>query len=515
MNCLDPESLVAYVRGRGTDPRGVEAHVRGCPACAFELLLTRETLRELRARTSRPATDRLRLQAPRPRLGVWIPWVAAAAVLVAALVFAVASFAPAPQAPPVAVRPKAPPPAAPKPVEEPRPPAVPVPAPVVPVPAPAPVEPRPPQPRIEPKPEPKVPVPEKAEPKPEPPAKPPAPEPTPPAPSPKPEPEPKKPVPTLVETAVVARVVHSIGGAGPAAGRVIRAGEALATARAEFLHVAMEGYGHLYLRENSQAEIGAGGEVVLHEGELLARLDPGKKLASIRTPAAPIDAQAPLVNVLAGKASTEVSILSGRVMMASASSSGPSTVVMKNGKAAEVRPLEAGFASWLPDRLASKKFTGWYEAEEFPGLQGFKAMAYEQASGRQAAVQVADQAELAYKGVLPFKGRHAVWLRVRQHEAKAAVIGIHLNGQALGEVKLDGSDRKAWRWVGPLVITGDRLDLGVSALSRWPLKEGEPARSFPVVVDLMLVTSDLKMAPPEKFGDDTRGLELGLDDPVK
>ena len=41
MDCLSPEQMVSYVRGGGADPRGVEAHVRDCPACAMELLLTR------------------------------------------------------------------------------------------------------------------------------------------------------------------------------------------------------------------------------------------------------------------------------------------------------------------------------------------------------------------------------------------------------------------------------------------------------------------------------------------
>ena len=75
---------------------------------------------------------------------------------------------------------------------------------------------------------------------------------------------------------------------------------------------------------------------------------------------------------------------------------------------------------------------------------------------------------------------------------------------------------RPWRWVGPLAVNSDRLDLGITALSRWPLKEGEAAaRSFPVVVDVVLVTTDPKQVPPEKFGDDTRGLEIAFEPPLK
>src|SRR5687767_10727152 len=91
MECLSPEQMVSYVRGGGADPRGVEAHVRDCPACAMELLLVRETLGEARAKASRPATDRFRLVAPQARPTPWLPWAAAAAVLVGAVLFAVMS----------------------------------------------------------------------------------------------------------------------------------------------------------------------------------------------------------------------------------------------------------------------------------------------------------------------------------------------------------------------------------------------------------------------------------------
>jgi hypothetical protein len=58
------------------------------------------------------------------------------------------------------------------------------------------------------------------------------------------------------------------------------------------------------------------------------------------------------------------------------------------------------------------------------------------------------------------------------------------------------------------------LDLGVTALSRWPLKEGEERRSYPVTVDAVVVSSDPKFVPPEKLPEEGRGLELSLDEPV-
>ncbi|RPH38643.1 MAG: hypothetical protein EHM91_13590, partial [Planctomycetota bacterium] len=98
MDCLSPEQLVAYVRGGGADARDVEAHVRDCPACAMELLLVRETRAEGRAKAVRPATDRFR-KTPPQRSSVWIPWVAAAAVLVAAVLVAMISQKPQESAP--------------------------------------------------------------------------------------------------------------------------------------------------------------------------------------------------------------------------------------------------------------------------------------------------------------------------------------------------------------------------------------------------------------------------------
>ena len=39
-----------------------------------------------------------------------------------------------------------------------------------------------------------------------------------------------------------------------------------------------------------------------------------------------------------------------------------------------------------------------------------------------------DSGAVAFKTGLPFKGRHFVWVRVRQYEAKATMIGLHVNG---------------------------------------------------------------------------------------
>jgi outer membrane biosynthesis protein TonB len=502
MECLSPEQMVLYVRGGGAaDPRGVEAHVRDCPACAMGLLLVRETLAESRARASRPGTDRYRTLTAASRPTTWLPWVAAAAVLVGAVLFAVLSQSATP--PTIVVkhpelRTKAPLPVLPEPraLPEPRP-----------EPRPEPPSPKP-EPKAEPRPE------ATPEPKPEPSAKPPEPPSPKPPPTPEPKPEPKKPAPTVVEKAVVARVLHSLGGPASNANRTIRAGELVATARQEFLHVALEGYGNLYFRENTQAEIGASGEISLHEGEMLARLDPGRKLGALRTALAPIDPQGPLFDVLATKTSTEVSFLSGRVTVGSTAATGPASLFVKSGKAPELRPLENGFASWLPEKLAAKKFIGWYEAEDF-ALQGFKAMRTEQASGGQAAVQVADAGALLLKTGLPYKAKYVVWVRVRQHEAKATMIGLHVNGATAPEVKLQATDGKIWRWVGPLQVNADRLDLAVSALSRWPWRDGEAARSFPVIVDLVGVSSDPNFVPPEKVGDETRGIDFVLDEPQK
>jgi len=491
MDCLSPEELVSYVRGGGVDSRAVEAHVGDCPGCAMELLLVRETLGELRTKAARPGTDRLR-RAPRKRSAAWIPWAVAASLLLAALIFAVASQRPAPE--PVVVKihdPVRPKPPAPSPSEIPPPPPEPPPKLQVPTPLP-----EPPRPRSEPRPEP---LPEKA---PEP-VKSPVP-PVPPA----PEPQPQKPATTVVEKPVVARVVHSAGGTAPPVGRTFRAGETITTARQEYLEVALEGYGHLFFRENSQADLGASGDVTLHEGEMLAKVEPGRKWGSLKLAVAQVEPLAPVFNVLATKTSAEVSILDGRIASGAVSAKGPATMLVRVGKAPEIRALDPGFASWIPDRLVSKRFTGWFEAEDFSSLQGFRASLYEGTSGGKAVVQVAEQGAVGTKLALPFKGRHVVWLRARQYEAKPALIGIHLNSQPSVEVKLEWMDGKAWRWVGPLIVNSDRLDLGITALSRWPLKEGEATRSFPVVLDTVVISSDLKFVPPEKLTEEGRGAGL-------
>jgi len=518
MKCLSNEQLVAYLRSGAEEARLVESHVRQCPGCAMELLLAREVLSELGAKSIRPGTDRLGVVRPKHAasrgVAVWLPWASAAAVMVAATLLAVLlsrkgstpPLDPAVALPPVILRPKGPSLPSEAPREEPAPPAN------RPIPAPESAAPKTRSEPRTPEPAPSHPVPA-----PEAPAKgaPNEPAATP-STAPLPESEPKKAAPTLVEKAVVARVIHSIGTVPSAVGRLIRAGELLVTARSEFLEVAVEGYGQMYFRENSQVEIGSQGDIFLHEGEMLARLDTAKPPGEIKTPIAVLEPQSRLFNVLAGKASTELSFLAGHFKVASTLASGPSTVLLRTGKPPEIKPLEPGFATWLPEKLGAKAFTGWYEAEEFPVLQGFKAMPYEQASGRQAAVQISDPATLALKAGLPFKGRYAVWIRVRQHEAKAAAIGIRINGQAALDFKLEFSETKsAWRWVGPLVVSGDRLDLGLQALSRWPLKEGEPARSFPVVVDAVMVTSDLKAVPPEKPGESSAGLSLSVDEAQK
>lgn len=496
MDCLNPEQLVAYVQGVVADPRGVEAHVRGCPACALDLLMVRETLGEPRAKSVRPATDRLRL-VPAKQPVAWIPWAVAAAVLVAVALFVVVSprvpasksvsvkpADPAPPKPPAPLAPQLPQPLAP--------------APEPPSPAPGPELPKP-KPDVRPEPQPeKTPEPVK-------PLVPPVPN---------PEPEPKKPAPTLVEKAVVARVIRSLGSGSSPVGRQFRAGESFTTARQESLEIALEGYGHLYFRENSQAELGTAGEVTLHEGEMLARMEPGRKLGALKLDVAQVEPLAPVFNVLATKISAEISILGGHLSVGAVMAKGPATLVLKNGKVPEVRPLDPGFASWLPEKLASRKFSGWYEAEDFPGLQGFRAMVSEGASGGKAVVQVAEQGAIALKAGLPFKGRYVVWLRTRQYEAKPVLLGIHLNGQPSAEVKLEWMEGKPWRWVGPLSVNTDHLDLGIAALSRWPLKEGDERRSYPVVIDTVLVSSDLKFVPPEKLPEEGRVLELSLDEPT-
>jgi ferric-dicitrate binding protein FerR (iron transport regulator) len=502
MECVSPEQMAAYLRGRGNGEfRALEDHVRDCPACAMELLLARETLHELKVK-GRPATERLRM--PRRPGGSWIPWAAAAVVLVALLLYAIQPSNPA-KGKDTAVGPH-PVPVAPKQPE------IPVPDKHVgesPKPEPKPPTPEPPKPKPEPFEIPPPVVPKPA-PKPEPdPVKPPE------VPKPVPDPEPKKSSPTVpVAPTVVAKVLRSVG--TNVAGKTIAVGDTLATGRQEFVEVSYEGYGTLYFRENSRVDLGLNGEINLHDGEMLAKIDSGRRLGLIKTPAAEIELQATLFDIQASKTATEISVVEGHAAVGAVVAKGPMALVAKTGKSAEARPLDPGFASWVPDKLAGKKFVGWFEGESFTALQGFKVMEQDAASGRRAAVQVAEQGTAAFKAALPFKGRHLVWLRVRQYETKATSIGLQINGQTVGEgsLKIDAAAGKPWRWLGPFAVNSDRLDLAVAALSRNPLANPD-RNSFPVVLDTVFVTSDVKATPPEKLPEERRAFELILDEPAK
>jgi hypothetical protein len=480
--CLSPDDLAAYLRGRG-DARVVESHVLDCPGCAMELLLAREALRELRPLTARHRHERSR----------FVRYVFAAA----AALFAVALLA-------VAFRPKAAPEivqTAPKPKPAPRP-ALPAPAPApapIPVPAPAPVPAPPPAP---------LPAPPSPAPPPAPPA-PPAP-PVPPAPKVEPPP-PVKPAPApTVERPVVARVTHAVGGPAGSVGRRIFAGEAVSTGKAEFLALAVDGLGQVWLREGSKAEF-AGADVTLHEGGLMAKADAP---ATLRTPAATFEIAPTIVDLQSTKAASELSVLSGRASAGAVTADGPILLSAKSGRPAEAKPLEPGFASWLPDKLATKRFSAWIEAETFKPV-GFRAMEFEAASGGHAMVQVEERAALALKTALPVRGRHVVWLRARQYVAKPVVLGIGINGQTPAPVRLDGEEGKPWRWVGPIPFTADRLDLVAAALSPNFHRPGDERRSFPVVVDAVFVSADPKAVPPDRIPEDPPAYSLVLDEPAR
>jgi hypothetical protein len=481
MDCLSSEQIVRYLRGNGADPRALEAHVRDCPGCAMELLLAREVLPARRVPHVR-------------RKSAWFPRVAiaAAAALIAVLPFLFRTPPKPPAAPPTATKPPeaflpAPPP--------------PPPPPSVPDPRPEPVPEPKPEPKLEPKPAPKpdpVPAP-KPELKPEP------------APKPEPKPEPSKPAPTLVERAVVARVTHAVGSAP---GRVVLAGDVVSTARQEFLALSLEGYGPIYLRENSRMEIGASGELALHAGEMLVRVDSGRKLGLVKTPAADVETHSPLFALSATKDQTEVSVLAGKAAIGAAVVEGPAALRAKAGKPAEAGALDPGFAAWIPDRLATRKFTGWLEAGA-AAATGFQAREMEGASGDRAMVQVEERATLQLKTALPAKGKHVLWLRVRQYPAKAVALVLSLNGQALPEIKLEGQEDKPWRWIGPVHFTSDRADIGVAALSRFPFKGEGERRGFPVVVDLAVVSADPRFVPPDRPPGERRAYDLVLDEPAK
>ncbi len=499
MQCLTPEQMVSYLRGNGGDPRAVEAHVRDCPACGMELLLARETLADLRpARAVKPPTRRLSVV--RRRVS-WLPWAAAAAVFVVAVLLVLQLGRPSGRGSPDMAerREPAPRPETPKaPEPEPEPPA--------PRPEPRPEHrPEPPAPRPEPRPEPPAP---KPEPKPEVPA--PRPEPPP---APKPEPEKPKPAPT-VERAVVARVTNAVGGPPFVAGRTLFAGDTLATGRQEFLSVALDGFGQLWFRENSRVEIGTGGELNLHEGAMLARIDSGRRMGLCRTPSAEIELHAPMFHLETSKQGTELSVLDGRAAVGPAEVKGPSMIAVRPGKAAEVKPLEPGFVSWLPDKLASKKFSGWVEGETASPLVGFRAGEAEGASRERAAVQVEERGSLALRTALPYRGRHILWLRLRQYVGRPMGVALLLNGQAVPEVRFEGAEGKPWRWV-PIVVNSDKVELVLAPSAGNPFRKNDERRAFPVMLDAALLSTDPKFVPPDRAPEEPDAYSLVLEEPGK
>lgn len=497
MQCLTPEQVVSYLRGNGGDPRALEAHVRDCPACGIELLLARETLSDLKpARAIKPATRKVAVVHQRTS---WIPWAAAAAVFVVAILLVLQLGKPSGGPSDTAVkRDPAPRPEAPK-------------APELSPEAPKPEAPKPETPRPEPRPE--IPVPKPEVPRPEPPPVTPTPRPEPKPETPKPErkPEPEKPKPTVVERAIVARVTHAVGGPPFVAGRTIFAGETFTTARQEFAAVALDGYGHLWFRENSKVEIGPGGEINLHEGAMLARIDSGRRMGLCKTPAADIELHAPMFHLEATKQGTELSVLDGRAAVGAVAVKGPSMIAVRPGKPAEAKPLEPGFVSWLPDKLAAKKFGGWIEGESANPMVGFKAMPSE---GAVAAVQVEERASLALKFALPYKGRHILWLRVRQYAAKPIGLAIMLNGQPVPDQRVEGVEGKPWRWL-PIVVNSDRVDLVLAPAAGNAFKKNDERRAFAVVLDAALLTTDPKFVPPERAPEEPDAYSLVLEEPGK
>jgi hypothetical protein len=494
MQCLTPEQIVSYLRGNGGDPRAVEAHVRDCPACGMELLLARETLSELKPARIKPATRKMAVVRPRTS---WVPWAAAAAVFVVAILLVLQLGKPSkgpsdmagggrPQPRPEA--PKAPElkPETPKP--EPRPEAPrPEPRPEAPTPKPETPKPEVPKPEM---PKPEVPKPET--PKPE---------------TPKPETPKPEPRPTIPEKAIVARVTQSVGGA---AGRTILAGDTFTTGRQEFASVALDGYGQLWFRESSKVEIGTGGEIHLHEGAMLARIDSGRRMGLCKTPTADIELHAPMFHLEASKQGTELSVLDGRAAVGSVTAKGPSMLAVKPGKPAEAKPLEPGFLAWLPDKLAAKKFTGWVEGRAASPMVGFKSGDGEMP---RAAVQIDERASLALKTPLPYKGKFHVWLRVRQYAGQKVNLGLMLNGQAIPNVLLEGTEAKPWRWV-QIVVNSDKADLVLSAVAGNPYRKNDERRAFPIILDGALVTTDAKFVP-ERAPEDMDPYTLVLEDPAK
>ncbi len=499
MDCLSPEQLVAYLRTGNGEGRAVEAHVRDCPGCAMELLLARETLGELGpVKAARPGTARKALV--RRRVS-WVPWAAAAAVLFAVALIVALQSTKKPGGAPVAK--PTPAPRTPEPRPEPRP----EPEFVKPEPKPEPPKPLPP-----PKPDPVI---AKPEPKPEPPRpEPPKPDPVIAKPEPKPEPPKSEPARPTVEKFAVGKVVHQVGTGANAPGKVLFSRETLATAKNEFVSFELDGYGSLYFNQSSKAEIDVEGAITLHEGEFLGKIDRGRRLAPLKTPAGEVQIQADLFDVQAAKAGTEVSVIEGNAAVGAMVARGPILLMLKPGKLPELKPLEAGFLTWLPERLASKKFSSWIEGETFAPLNGFRALEWDGASARRAAVQTAEQGTAILKSPLPFRAPHVLWLRVRQYAKKGVTMGVQVGGAGSANVDLEGPEDKPWRWVA-IRLTSDRVDLGIAALSRFPFQPDE-RRSAPVVVDFALVTSDTKFAPGDRMPEELRkAFDLSIDEPAK
>jgi ferric-dicitrate binding protein FerR (iron transport regulator) len=497
MDCLSPEQLVAYLRTGNGEGRAIEAHVRECPGCAMEMLLARETLLELGpVKAARPSTARKLVVR---RRSTWVPWAAAAGILLAAaLIFALSTRKPdgAPVAKPgAAPRPQAPAPPVPKP--EPEAPRV-----VQETPKPEPPKPQPPKPEtplvVQPAPQPPKPEPPKPE--------------TPVVVTPKPEPPKPEPTRPTVEKFAVGKVTHQVGPGANVVGKTLFSRETLSTARNEFVAFDLDGFGQLYFNQSTKAEIDVEGAITLHEGELLANITSNRRMAPLKTPMGEVQVQAEMFDVQATKASTEISVVHGRAAMGAALARGPALLMLRPGKLPEIKALEPGFAGWIPEKLASKRFAGWFEAEGLAPLNGFRVQAWDGASGERAAVQSAEQGTAVLRAPLPFKGRHAVWIRAVQHEGKPAVMGAHVGGQSF-TWNLERSDNKLWRWVGPVFVNSDRLDLVVTALSRSPFQEG--ARTYPVVVDLVLATSDLKFVPAERLPEERRNFDFAVDEPAK
>ena len=499
MECLSPEQVVAYLRGGDTDARQVEAHVRGCPACGMDLLLARETLREVRQglREVRPPTRR-RSVLVRRRKSNWVPWAAAAAVLIAAIIVAIAAQQNQPpkddpevvkQEPPSEPQPEQPRPEFVKPVP-PKPKAVPVPAP----------KPEPPKPELTPAPKP--------EPKPAPPkVEIPKPDPAPPKPEPKP-PKPKRP--TLVRP-VVATVIRTAGTGEAVIGKVIHAGETFTTARKEFVALDLVGHGSVYFNEKSRAEFSGEGQIVLHEGEMIGQMERGEEPARLRTPEYEIEMETAVFDLRVSKSVTDLTIVDGHARVGETRMRGPSMMSLKKGRTPYVRTVGAGFATWVPDKLGAKSFTGWFEAEGAQRLKGFSVMPWDFASGARALVQTTAQgAAFGYQAPLPFQGEYVAWVRVRVYQDKAVRLALLANKRATPTKKLTGEEGTPWEWVGPIPLKSDRMELILSALSTSAFKEGAGRRAFPVVADLVVVSSDRNYRPPERLPENRRSFEFQL-----